>query len=339
MSSNRRSSSQLADWLLLALVVVARPGPAWAETEVLLDGVAAQVGNEIVLMSEVDELARPMEERLRNAGAVQSQIASMRRDALERLIDGKLISNMVSRYEMGASAEEIDNAVAGIAGSNGLTVKQLEASVENHGLTIAEYRAKLKEEIERSKLINAMVSNRVRVEPEEIEQLFLQRYGDQLQGGDEVHLRHILVAIGTQSMRDQKTACSIASEAVAKIRAGELDFTEAARQITDMNPEQQGELGWLHTGEIAPWMANALSGLKPGETTDPIVMPFGCNVLQLVEARSFTPITLDQAESSLRAELIDQKTNREIIAWLESIREQTFISRKGDYAEGPKQGD
>lgn len=323
----------------VALVGLASGPAAWGETEVLLDGVAAQVGNEIVLMSEVEELAAPMEQRLRGAGAQEAQIASMRRDALERLIDGKLISNMVTRFEMGATPDEIDNAVAGIAQSNGLTVKQLQASVENHGLTIAEYRAKLKEEIERSKLINAMVSSRVRVEPEEIEKLFLERYGDQSAGGDEVRLRHILVATGAQTMRDDATACAVAADAVAKIRAGQLDFREAARQITDMNPQQQGELGWLHTNEIAPWMAKAISGLKPGETTDPIPMPFGCNVLQVVEYRTFTPVTLEQAQPSLRTELVNQKTDREIMVWLESVREQTFISRKGEYAEGPKQGD
>ena len=140
---------------------------------------------------------------------------------------------------MGASEDEISQAVEGIAQGNGLTAAQLRASVENHGLTMQEYRAKLKGEIERNKIIGAMVNDRVRVTPEEIQALFEERYGDQKQGGEEVRLRHILVGVGGSTMRDEKTACNMINDAAIKIRAGQLDFNEAARQLTEMNPEQQ----------------------------------------------------------------------------------------------------
>ena len=311
-------------------------GLAWASNESLLDGVAAQVGDEIVLVSEVNEITRPMEKRMRDAGAPEAQINNMHREALERLIDERLIANMVTRLEMGASEDEISQAVEGIAQGNGLTAAQLRASVENHGLTMQEYRAKLKGEIERNKIIGAMVNDRVRVTPEEIQALFEERYGDQKQGGEEVRLRHILVGVGGSTMRDEKTACNMINDAAIKIRAGQLDFNEAARQLTEMNPEQQGELGWLHLNEIAPWMINAIQPLKPGEISEPIPMPFGCNLLQLVDERSFEPITLEQANASLRSELTNRKTDRAIGDWLDEVREQTFISRKGRYAESSR---
>jgi peptidyl-prolyl cis-trans isomerase SurA len=309
---------------------------AGATDEKLLDGVAAQVGDEIVLVSELDEMTRPMEKRMRDAGAPDAQINNMHREALERLIDERLIANMVTRLEMGASQDEISQAVEGIAQSNGLTAAQLKASVENHGLTMKEYRTKLKGEIERNKIIGAMVSDRVRVTPEEIQALFNERYGDQKAGGEEVRLRHILVGVGGSTMRDENTACAMIDEAAVKIRAGQLDFNEAARQLTEMNPEQQGELGWLHLNEIAPWMVNAIQPLKPGEITNPIPMPFGCNLLQLVDERTFQPVTLEQANASLRAELVNRKTDREIGEWLDEVRKQTFIARKGRYAESSR---
>ena len=317
--------------LIPSLMAAAR---ALSAEEQLMDGIAAQVGGQIVLVSEVNDMTRPMEARLREAGAPEAQIRQMHKEALDRLIEEKLIATMVVRLEMGASQDEIDNAIASIAQSNGLSPEQLKASVANHGLTLNEYRAKLKGEIERSKIINAMVSDRVKVEPEEVEALFQERFGNQKKGGEEVRLRHILVAVGGPSNRDEKTACALLEEAAIKIRAGQLDFNEAARQLTNMNPEQQGELGWMHTNEIAPWMSRSIATLKPGQVSEPIPMSFGCNLLQVVNFRSFTPVTLEQASGPLRSELINQKTDREIMAWLDSIREQTFISRKGQFAEG-----
>ena len=301
--------------------------------EALIDGIAAQVGHRYVLISEVEQLARPVLERMRAAGAPPAEIHKMRDEVLARLIDEKLIATFVARVDMEASQEEIDNTVRNIASDNGLSVDQLRASVESHGLTMEEYRSKLKSELERSRVLNAVVRSEVQVETEEIELAYQDRFGDQRQGGQEANLRHIMVAAGGESGRDERTACLIAQDAADQIRAGEMEFREMARRITEMNPEQEGELGWFHTDEIAPWMASALDGMQPGDVSDAISMPFGCNVLQLVERRTFTPVSFADAEPKLRAELSQHKMEKEYVSWLDTLRKQTYISRKGIYAE------
>lgn len=321
-----------------ACVAIGGLSPASAD-EVLVDGIAAQVGSEIVLVSEVQELARPVEERMRAAGASEAEIRSMHGDALERLIEAKLIESVVTRLELEATEGEIDAAILGIAQDNGLTVEQLQRSVESHGLTIAEYRRKLKDEIERSKVLNTMVRARVRVEPEEVRALYEERYGDQAtRAGEEVHLRHILVAAGGQSHRDLRTACTIAADAQRKIVDGEITFGEMARRVTDMDPQAAGELGWLHVDDLAPWMAGALRDMEPGDVSSPIETGFGCNLLELVERRVYKPVTFAEAEPALTAEISRRKMDREYLDWLETLRKQTFVSRKGLYAEGNRAG-
>jgi len=300
---------------------------------VLLDGIAAQVGTEIVLISEVQELAAPIEQRMRAQGAGETDIQSMYRDALERLIESKLIEGVVKRLELEATDQEIDNAIFGIAQDNGLTIEQLQASVRSHGLTVEEYREKIRGEIERSKVLNAMVRSRVRVEPSEIEALYKKRYGDQRQAGEEVQLRLILVGAGPSAMRDIETACRIASDAREKIVAGEIAFGDMAQRVTDMNPEQGGELGWLHVDEIAGWMKQPLATMQPGDISPVIPTAFGCNVLQLVDRRTFTPITLEDAEPMLTAELQQQKSDAAYLEWLETLRSQTYVARYGAYDE------
>ena len=69
---------------------------------------------------------------MRAAGLSESEIQSMRGDALERLIESKLIESVVVRLELQATEDEIDAAIAGIAQDNGLTVEQLQTSVEKY---------------------------------------------------------------------------------------------------------------------------------------------------------------------------------------------------------------
>lgn len=316
------------------LLATALSPPAAVAEEVLLDGIAAQVGSEIVLLSEVQELARPVEDRMRAGGVGEAEIRNMHSDALERLIEAKLIEGVVHRLEFDATEAEVDNAIRGIAQDTGLTTEQLKRSVESHGLTVAEYREKIRGEIERSKVLNAMVRSRIRVEPEEVRAVYEERFGEQKSGGTEVHLRHILVAIGNDSMRDERMACLIAEDARQKIVAGEIDFPDMARRVTDMNPQAAGELGWFHVDDLAPWMVPSLTRLQPGETSEVIPTAFGCNLLQLVDRRTFERVTLEDAEPAIVDEISRKKMDKEYLEWLETLRRNTYVARKGLYSEG-----
>jgi len=317
----------------LGLGLLATPTTAPKAEPALIDGIAAQVGTEIVLISEVHELAKPIEDRMRAQGAPETEIRNMYRDALERLIESKLIEGVVKRLELDATDQEIDNAIYGIAQDNGLTIEQLQASVRSHGLSVTEYREKIRGEIERSKVLNAMVRSRVRVEPEEVQALFEKRFGDQRDEGEEVYLRHILVGAGPNAMRDVDTACVIAQEARDKIAGGEIAFGDMAQRVTDMNPEKRGELGWLHVADMAGWMKGPVATLQLGEVSPVIPTAFGCNVIQLVERRGVEVVTFEAAEESLTAELNRQKTDAAYLEWLETLRAQTYVARHGVFNE------
>ena len=320
--------------LLVALFLVAVPcllvaRPA-AATETLVEGIAAQVGNDIVLVSEVMEISGPVEERMRAAGAPPSEIQKVRADALERLIEGKLLTSVVERLELGAEREEIDGAIAAIAEDNGITTDELYRSIQSHGLTVDEYRAKIRGEIERSKVVNAMVRSRVDVSQEDLEKLYRERFGNQPTGGEEVYVRHIVLRGDGPGTASNADACARIAAARARIAAG-TDFSVVARETTEMNPEREGDLGWIHHDDLASWMEDAIAQLSPGQLTPPVEMSFGCNLLQVVDRRPFKPVTFDEAQAQLRNLLFQEKTEAEYVKWIDVLRKQTHIEKKGSF--------
>jgi len=284
----------------------------------------------------VREITDPIEARMREQGARDSDVLLMRSDVLDRLIDAKLVENMVRRLELQATAEEVDAAIRSIASDTGLTVEQLIRSVTSHGLTFEEYRRKIQREIERSKVVGAVVRSKVRVSEEEIVARYREEYGSQADGGTEVHLRHIIVAFGDQLLRDRETACDIAADGLARLRRSEISFPALARQISNANADVGGDMGWMHERDIAAWMAPAVRALDDGEVSDVIEMPFGCNLLQLVERRDFEPTTLERAAPRIEQEIFREKTEQEFTAWIEQIRSQSYIERKGVFAEASR---
>jgi peptidyl-prolyl cis-trans isomerase SurA len=310
-----------------------------SDTEELVDGIAAQVGNGVVLVSEVRRLAAPIEARMRKAGVSEAEILGMRTEALERLIESRLIDDVVTRAQLSATEAEVNNAVEAIAQENGLSIQQLTASIASHGLSNEEYRAKIKKEIERNKVLGSMIRSRVRVDDRDIDALYQQRYANQRTTGAEIHLGHLLIATGGDDTPDSESACQIVAAARERIVSGNTRFEDAAARLSDANRQNGGDLGWLHADELASWMAPAVAELEPGQVSEVVPMYFGCNLLMVIDRREVTPVTLQQARPELEEIVFRQKMDEEYVRWIDKIRETVYIERKGIYAETTRLGE
>jgi peptidyl-prolyl cis-trans isomerase SurA len=320
----------------LLAVVVALAAHARAD-EMLADGIAAQVGNDIVLVSEVMQRVGPLEARMREADAPAIEIAKLRAAGLEKLIEARLIEQTVRRAELYASDEEIDQTIDAIARDNGITRERLEQSVVAQGLTFEQYRGEIKDEIERRKVIGAMVASKVNVEEHEVRALYDERFSDQPAEGVTIHLRQILVTFGGVVTRDKEAACTPVRQAGDRIRGGEA-FQKVAAEISEVAPAQGGDIGWLHTDSLASWMSEVVGQLEDGETSGMIELPFGCSLLKLVERREFQPLSYEEAKDRLQMEIYERHVDREFRSWLEEMRKQTFIERKGHFADAAMLG-
>lgn len=332
----RPTLASLALACAAGLGTAAAPVPASAQQGELIDGIAAQVGSEIVLLSEVTALSAPIEAEMRKSSLPESEILKMKADVLERLIEARLVERVVKRLDLGATDAEVDAAIRGIAKEAGLSLDQLERSVTAHGLTIEAYRDKIRDEIERTKVINTMVRSKVKIEPDETRALYRQRYSDQPRGGTELHLRQLVVTFGGKNGRDRDTACTMVKRAQELVAGGEMSFEQAATEVSEANPGRQGDLGWIHEKDLAGWMRPAVESLEPGEVSDLIETRWGCNLLKLVERRSFQPRSYEDVERELASELFRRKMEEEYGKWIEELRSQTYIERKGIFAEATR---
>jgi len=314
--------------LLPLLVALLAPGSRAAE---VVDGIAAQVGTDVVLLSEVMELVGPIEADARSQGVPEAEIAKVRAEALEQLIERRLLAKVVKDAHLEVSEGEVDNAIEGIAQDNGLSMDQLRASLGTHGVAWDEYRARIKTEIERNKVVGTMVGSQVQVEESDVRALYSELYSDQPEGGEEVHVRQILVLGGEGTPRDVATACRAAREASARIAKGE-PFEKLAAEVSAAAPQQGGDIGWIHVDAMAGWMKTEVATLEPGSVTGVIELPFGCTLLQLVERQEYAPVSFEAAKPALEREIFASREDVERRAWLEKLRSQTYIERKGHFA-------
>ena len=308
----------------------AAPDDALAVLEIV-DGIAAQVGTDVVLVSDVTRLAGPIEVQMREAGATDADVVTMRDELLERLIDRTLISLFAKRNEIQPSEAEIDEAMKAVATENDMTTDQLRQSVESQGMGWDAYRKRLGDEIVQQKVVGGMVRARIRVEEAEIRQYYDERFGDQPLTGDEVHLQHIAVAAREDKPAAKRAACDRVRAALGQVRAGR-DFLEVAREFSEGTPD----LGFVAMANLAPWMAEPVNQMQPGAVSNVIELPVGCAVLRLVERREVEPVSYEQAAPRIQQVLTEQKYDAELESFLERLRKQTYVERKGVFAESAR---
>jgi peptidyl-prolyl cis-trans isomerase SurA len=318
-------------WLVAVPLLAALAGAAHAE--LLLDGIAAQVGSEVVLVSDVREAAGPTAARARASGAGAEDIRQLYVEVLEQMIERALIQQLVKRAEIGASDAEVDEAIASIARENGLSPDKLRASVEAQGMPYALYRDRIRSEIEHARVINDLVASKTRVEEHELKELYEEQIAHQPQGGEQFSLRVIVVTAKGDAPDAREVACGQVDAARARVLSGEA-FEAVAREVSESNPESGGEQGWVHESELAGWMREPVEALPAGAVSDRIEAGFGCGVVQVVERRAFVPLTFEQAREALHRRVFDERMAVEYKKLVARLREQTYIERKGIFGEG-----
>lgn len=150
-----------------------------------------------------------------------------------------------------------------------------------------------------------------------------KRGGDERQAVVQQHARHILI---------KPTELLSIGEAEAKARALRerieqgADFAALAKAHSDDpgSVAKGGDLGWVTPGQTVPEFERALSGLKPGEVSQPVRTPFGVHLIQLLERRE-ADITAERTEMEARAQIRARKADERYEQWLRQLRDEAYV--------------
>lgn len=129
------------------------------------------------------------------------------------------------------------------------------------------------------------------VTDEALQKLFDEKYG-KVAPGTEYHAAHIL-------LETEEAAKAIKAE----LDAG-ADFAKLAQEkSTGPSGPNGGDLGWFGPGMMVQAFEDAVTALKPGETSGPVQTEFGWHVIRLIETRNAAAPTLNDKRQELTQEL------------------------------------
>ena len=250
-----------------------------------MDRIAAVVNEDVILRSELDRAIANIRGQYAGKETQLPPQDVLERQVLERLVLTRLQISRATDAGIAASDEDLENAVQGVAQQNGMSVDQLRERITQDGMSFAEFRTNLRDEIITQKLRQSFAQGRINVSEAEVDAALASASATASQ---QFHLAHILVGVPDGATPEQLATAQKKIEGVqGLISKGEMTFAAAAVRYSDSpNALEGGDLGWRSLNEIPPAFAQTIQQMQAGQVIGPIRGPSGFQLLQLVETRT-----------------------------------------------------
>lgn len=312
----------------MLMLVISATATASAATEVL-DRIVAVVNEDIILLSELNDRMSPYAQRIRQQGfdldRERQMLFKMREEMLNRMVDEKLTDQEIQRNGIQVDESEIDNAIENIKKTNYFTEEDLRQFLQREEMTIEQYRAQIKEQVQRTRLINYKVKSKIVITEEEI-QAYYDSHPELYGGKISYHLRNILLRAPDYATESEKQDVHEQMKQIrSQIEAG-APFEDLARTFSQSpTAADGGDLGEFKKETLSPQIQAALDGLKEGQTSAVLDTDLGFQLFYVEAINRSEGIPLDSVRGEIQQKLYKEVVDKKFISWLEDLRSQSHI--------------
>ncbi|MDD5037197.1 MAG: peptidylprolyl isomerase [Methylococcaceae bacterium] len=249
----------------------------------LLDRVVAVVDDGVILESELTAQLQVIKKNLRQSNTQLPPDRILARQILERMIVGKIQSQMADKAGIKVDEETLRLAVQQIAQRNNLSVEEFRQSLRKENIDYADFVEQIRNEIVVGRLRASQVNNQIKVSDREVENYLQSQAGGGPGGDGEYLLGHILIATPrAASTAEVQKAKEKADKLAGEIKKG-LDFKQAALGASDDEKALKGgDLGWRKKSQIPSLFAEIVDKMKEGDVEGPIRSSSGFHIIKLL---------------------------------------------------------
>ena len=263
-----------------------------------VDYIVAVVNQELVTSSEVQARIARFREEAARAKQQLPPPAELRKQAVESLIEERVLVTNARDSNAKVDDSELDRAVNNVALQNQLTIAQLRDRLRQEGIDYMKFRDNVKDQLLVERVREHEVTNLIKVTDAEIDAMVEARQA--VSGAaSEMDIAQILVTVpdgasaATVEERRQR-----ALGAMRRVRGGE-DFGAVSREMSeDANHAVGGDMGMRPASRLPDLFVAAVRPLKAGEIAPDLVRSgAGFHVLKLVDRKDVGAFTVQQVRA------------------------------------------
>jgi peptidyl-prolyl cis-trans isomerase SurA len=307
--AGRRIVAVIAVLVLLGLV---RTGVAE-----VVDRIVAEVNDEIITMSELQNMAKAIQTQsgVKPTGQIDSKV---QREMLEALIDRKLAKAEAKRRGITVAPKELEEALVRFKQRNNIPDDEtLAKALANQGLSLKEFKQQISDQMIRDRLLAVAVGTKISVSDADVQRFYDQHFK---QGGAQVRLLTVSIPFPPGATDEQKEETKRKAESILEDVQRGISFAEAAGKLS-LSPS---DLGYVSQSDLDPRLAEYLDKIKPKEVA-PVATPEGFQLVQIVDRRSGQARSFAEAAPQIRQILSQQEMEKQFTEWVKTLRGKAHI--------------
>ena len=303
-----------------------------------LDGVAVIVNDGVILQSDIDNAIKTIKANANKNAQALPDNAALREQVIEKLTLDTLQEQEAKRIGVKIDDASLTEAIKEIAERNKQSVEQLTKSVQEEGLTYAEFREQIRKEMEISEARNALVRRRINIIPAEVDNM-AKLLAKETNATVQYHISHI------QLRYDDSNKAQVTEQAkkiVAQLKNG-ADFNQLAMSVSK-GPKalEGGDWGWMRKEEMPTIFADQIQDQHKGDVIGPFTSGAGIHILKITDVKGLQSVAVTEVNARhilIKPSIIlsDDGAKKELNDFIRQIKsgEATFGELAQQYSQDP----
>ncbi|PVX41349.1 periplasmic chaperone for outer membrane proteins SurA [Pasteurella langaaensis DSM 22999] len=272
-----------------------------------------------------------LESQVRRALGKKANTEANRRVALDSIIDDFLVQKAIKESGVKVNPAQVDQIVHNIATQNGLTYGQLLDALDYQGISLAQFRANIANQIMMAEVRNRSIGKNINVTREQVEELSQKMLQQAKSSGNgkpvtatQYKVSHILLKLNPL-LNDTQAKAKLA-QVRADIQSGKITFAEAAKDYSKdfLSGANGGDLGFAFPENYVPEFAQMVRTTKQGTISAPFKTEFGWHILEVTDTRQ-GDVTEAAYRQKAYEQLVHQQLQEDAKDWVKALRKGADI--------------
>jgi len=299
---------------IIFVMIMSLPAVGWGAE--YMNRIVVKVNNNIITEYDLKEKLDTVVERFESQGKMigDAELAEIRKKLLTNMVDELLLQQELDRFQIKASDADVQDELEHLQAEYNLDPEAFKARIEEEGMSYGEFKKRVKGNLEKQRLMGAMVQSKVVVTDTEVKEAY-EKHKEEYSLGGGLHLAVIMLP------------ADVSPEEVSKKMAdGDLTFEEAAAKFS-VGPGADsggdiGEFAWKDLGE--EWRA-PLSDMVAGDVKGPVVIQEANTFIKLIEKNEGNYVPFEEVKDKIYINLLKTKREKTFDDYFDTLREKAVI--------------
>lgn len=289
--------------------------------QVTSDYIVAIVNNEPITYQELRARLYRVELQLLQAGAALPEREELKAQLLEKMVNDR--AQVQTAREMGLRIDDsaVQQALQNMAAQNNMSDVQLLEKLRKDGVSIAQLRSDLRDELLLDK-IQDYETNQIKISESELDD-YMEQEHQRVQDprAERINLAQVLVAVPENASAQKIEELRKRAQDIAK-RARQEDFANLVK-LSDAQKSNGGAMGLRSQADYPDLFADAAATMRVGQVSEPVRSDAGFHILKLLQ-RSKPQIENSVVQTHARHIIIrpdERMSQGQVIAELKKVKD------------------